>query len=152
MSLIERLQQTRDETLQYYDLPETDLDRSYGPGKWSIRYILHHLADAETILFDRIRRILSEPRQVIWAFRQDAWAEGLDYAARPLDLSKGLYAATRAGILYYADRCYEEKGHLEFVHSETGIRTLKMELEKVARHNQDHLDQIRRALEAEVAS
>jgi hypothetical protein len=32
------------------------------------------------------------------------------------------------------------------VHSVTGVRTLKDEFDKVASHNQHHLDQIRRAL------
>ncbi|HEY7568150.1 MAG TPA: hypothetical protein VH762_11300 [Gemmatimonadaceae bacterium] len=35
-----------------------------------------------------------------------------------------------------------------WVHSETGVRTLKDEFDKVAAHNQKHLDQIRRALGA----
>jgi hypothetical protein len=30
-------------------------------------------------LLDRIRRTLSEPRQVLWVMDQDAWAKGLDH-------------------------------------------------------------------------
>jgi hypothetical protein len=36
----------------------------------------------------------------------------------------------------------DRSGHLEFVHSETGIRTLKAEFDKVASHNEHHLAQI----------
>jgi hypothetical protein len=74
MSLIRDLQRTRDETLDYCALGEPDVARAYGPGKWSVRFILHHLADSETVLYDRIRRVLSEPRQVLWMFDQDAWS------------------------------------------------------------------------------
>jgi hypothetical protein len=123
------------------------LERRYAAGKWSVRELLHHLCDAETVLFDRIRRVISEPRPVIWAFDQDAWANRLGYAERPLRVSRNLYEATRAGVLYYAHLHYRPSGHLEFVHSETGVRTLKDEFEKVADHNQHHLDQIRIALE-----
>jgi DinB superfamily len=146
MRLIEQLELTKAETLQHFDLDEAALGRRYAPGKWSVRELLHHLCDAETVLFDRIRRVLSEPRPVIWAFDQDAWANRLAYGERPLPISRDLYAATRAGIIYYAQRHYEQSGYLEFVHSETGVRTLKMEFEKVADHNRHHLDQIRRAL------
>jgi hypothetical protein len=52
----------------------------------------------------------------------------------------------REAIIYYAGRYYESKGHLEFVHSVTGVRTLKDEFEKVADHNEHHLAQIRSAL------
>ena len=146
MDIIRKLEATRDETLRYYSLPAPDLERSYAPGKWPVRYILHHLSDSETVLFDRIRRVLSEPRQVLWVYDQDAWAKGLDYARVPLDLSRRVYQSVREAIIYYAGRYYEEKGHLEFVHSVTGVRTLKDEFDKVASHNEHHLDQIRLAV------
>jgi hypothetical protein len=146
MEIIRQLETTRDQTLKYFDLPADRLDQSYGPGKWSVTFILHHLADAETVLYDRVRRVLSEPRQVIWAFDQDAWAKGLDYSNLPLDISRSIYASVRAGMIYHANLRYEKDGHREFVHSETGVRTLTQELEKVASHNARHLQQIELAL------
>jgi len=146
MQLIRQLEATRDETLKYFALSDSELSRSYGPGKWPVRFILLHLSDSETVLFDRIRRILSEPRQVIWAYDQDAWARGLDYAQVPLELSRDVYQAVRAATIHYAGRYYESKGGLEFVHSETGVRTLRDEFDKVAEHNEHHLSQIRQAL------
>lgn len=98
------------------------------------------------MLFERIRRILSEGRRVLWAFDQDAWAHGLDYSTMPLDVSRDLYSSTRAGIRYLAGVHYETSGHLEWIHSETGLRTLKDEFDKVAAHNAHHLHQIRAAL------
>ena len=146
MQLIRELERTRDETLRYYALDQRVLERTYGPGKWSVKYILHHLSDSETVLFDRIRRVLSEPRQVLWVYDQDAWAKGLDYARVPLDISRRVYESVRAAVIYYAGMYYEQKGHLEFVHSVTGVRTLKDEFDKVASHNEHHLGQIRSAL------
>ena len=152
MEIVTRLEAARDRTLAYFDLPGEQLDRTYGAGKWPVRFILHHLADAETVLFDRIRRVLSEPRQVLWAFDQDAWAKGLNYSRMPLDLSRRIYEAVRAGIIYQARQHYDLEGHREFVHSETGVRTLKDEFEKVASHNEHHLQQIALALRNAAAS
>src|SRR5215207_11359736 len=146
MQLIRELEATRDETLRYFSLDPRDLMRTYGPGKWSVRFVLHHLSDSETVLFDRIRRVLSEPRQVLWVYDQDAWAKGLDYSQVPLDISRRVYESVRGAIIYYAGMHYEQKGHLEFVHSVTGVRTLQEEFDKVASHNEHHLDQIRLAL------
>jgi hypothetical protein len=146
MQLIRELEKTRDETLGYFSLGERDLSRTYAPGKWPVRFLLHHLSDSETVLFDRIRRVLSEPRQVLWVYDQDAWAEGLDYARVPLEISQRVYASVREAIIYYAGLHYEAKGNLEFVHSATGVRTLKDEFDKVASHNEHHLEQIRLAL------
>ena len=146
MDIMTKLVSTRDRTLKYFDIGPEELACSYAPGKWSVRFILHHLADAETVLSDRIRRTISKPRSVLWAFDQDAWASGLDYAKMPLDLSRQIYEATRAGIIHLATEHYDRSGHLEFVHSETGLRTLKDEFDKVAAHNKHHLDQIELAL------
>ena len=70
--------------------------------------------------------MLSEPRQVIWWYDEDAWSKALNYSDARLH--------------------YEKDGHLEFVHSMTGVRTLKDEFDKTASHNEHHLSQIRRAL------
>jgi hypothetical protein len=151
-ALLRKLEETRDETLGYYALGEDDLARTYGPGKWPVRFVLHHIADSETVLFERIRRTLSEPRPVLWVFDPDLWAKGLDYAKLPLEVSRRLYESARAAVIYYAGEHYERNGHLEYVHSVTGVRTLKDELEKVASHNAHHLGQIRTALGPGVVS
>src|SRR5579864_944026 len=113
MDIITRLEAARSRTLKYFDLGDEQLDRTYRPGKWPARFILHHLADAESVLFDRIRRVLSERRQVLWAFDQDAWANALDYSRLPLGLSRGIYEAVRGGMIYLAQIHYEKNGHLD---------------------------------------
>ena len=146
MQPITDLERTRDETLKCFSLGDDDLERTYGPGKWSVRYLLHHISDSEVVLHDRICRVLSEPRQVLWWYDQDAWAKGVDYSTKPLDISRRVYESVREAIIYYAGLHYEDKGHLEFVHSVTGVRTLKEEFDKAADHNEHHLEQIRQAL------
>lgn len=148
MEIIEKLEATKAATLKYYDLDDEQLNKSYGAGKWTVRYLLHHLADAETVLYDRVRRVITEPKQVLWAFDESAWAKGLDYANLPLELSKHIYSSVRDAIIYHACLHYEGSGHLEFVHSEIGIRTLRQEFDKVAAHNEHHLEQIKIALDA----
>lgn len=147
MNLIQELKNTQAQTLQYFELSATDLDKSYADGKWNNRQLLHHLADAETVLHERIKRTIAKPDQVIWGFDQDAWASQLNYRKLPLRINKNIYIAVRQSILYLAQEYYESLGEQHyFVHSETGKRSLKDEFEKVARHNQHHLNQIESAL------
>jgi hypothetical protein len=146
MEILEALDATRDETLRYFELGEGELAATYGPGKWSVRFLLHHLADSEAVFNERIRKVLCEGRRVLWVYDQDAYARGLDYATMPLSLSRGIYAAMRASLRYLAAGHYERHGHLEWVHSETGVRTLQQEFDKSASHNEHHLAQIRTAL------
>ena len=146
MDIIDRLESTRTRTLACFDLGAADLQRRYAPGKWTVAYVLHHLADADSVMYDRIRRTISEPRQVIWAFDQQAWSEGLDYATVPLSVSRAIYTAVRDGVIHQARMHYERDGAREYVHSEVGVRTLKQEIDKVAWHNEHHLAQIETAL------
>ena len=146
MEIIEQLETIKTETLKYFDLADEDLQKSYGSGKWSVRYVLHHLADSESVLFYRIRRVISEPNQVIWFYDQDAWAKKLDYSTVPLELAKNIYVASREGIIYYARLHYENSAEIKFVHSQAGIRTLKDEFDKVVEHNQQHVGDIEKAL------
>ena len=146
MEILDALDRTRDETLRYFGLTGPSLEATYGPGKWSVRYLLHHLADSELVLAERIRRILSERRKMLWAFDQEDWARELDYHSMPLLVSRNIYAANRAGTRLLVARYYQSQGHKEWDHSEMGVRTLKMEMDKVAEHNEHHLGQIREAL------
>ena len=144
--IIVELERTKARTLKYFELPAEDLEKTYGPGKWTVRYLLNHLADSETVLFYRIRRVISEPNQVIWVYDQAAWARKLDYSTVPLDLARNLYSATRDGVIHHAARHYDGSDQIKFVHSETGLRTLKDEFDKVVSHNDHHLGQIEQAL------
>ena len=146
MEFIDQLEAVRAETLRYFDLPDEDLARSYGPGKWSVRFVLNHLADSETIILYRIRRVISEPHQVIWAVDQDAWANKLDYGSFPLTLARALYNTSRDGIVHCARRHYAGSEAVPFVHSQTGLRSLKDEFDKVVWHNEQHLRDIKKAL------
>ncbi len=146
MKIIEGLNRTKTETLRYFELSEEKLARSYGPGKWNVRQLLHHLADAETVLYDRIRRGIANPNQVVWGFDQDAWAINLEYESMPLKNNRLIYSHVRDAIIYLAARYYESAGGNQFVHSRTGVRSVKDEFDKVVWHNQSHLDQIRKAL------
>ncbi|MBT28031.1 MAG: metal-dependent hydrolase [Thalassobius sp.] len=146
MNLIETLKETKKQTLVYFDLDEESLNKTYGPGKWNVKQILHHLVDAETVLYDRLRRVISEPKQVIWGFDQDLWCKELDYNTLPLELSKNTYSAVRENVIFLVEKYYDSKGEKPFVHSETGIKTLKEEMEKIAWHNEHHLKHIIQAL------
>lgn len=146
MKLIDQLKASQTQTLPYFDLSEERLDLTYGPGKWSVRQLLHHLADAETVLYERIRRAIAKPNQVVWGFDQDAWAVGLRYTERPINLNRAVYTAIRDAIVDLAERHYATDGANPYVHSETGQRTLKEEFDKVVWHNEHHLKQIEQAL------
>ena len=144
--LLTALSKTMEETLAYFDLSDEELTKTYAPGKWTVRQLLHHLADAETVLYERIRRGIAKPGQVVYGFDQDAWADKLDYQNRELSIDQAIYLSVRRGVMALATSYYEGAGENEYVHSETGQRKVKQEFDKVAWHNEHHLKQIRAAI------
>jgi hypothetical protein len=146
MGIIESLESTKSKALQFFDLPESALVKSYGEGKWNVKEILCHIADSETVLYDRVRRIIAEPKQVIWVYDQDLWRDNLDYQNFPLSIQKNIFETIRNAIIYLAGKYYTSHADKEFVHSETGIRTLKDEFDKVCSHCEHHLQQIETAI------
>lgn len=144
--LLARYRSTRDRTLARFATPVADLGRTYAPGKWTVRQMLIHLSDAETVLFARVRRCIAEDRPAMAGFDPDLWVTNLDYDTRDLGVARDLYAATRAAAISFATRFAPACAGRIFIHSESGERTLAQELEKIAVHNESHLAQIDRAL------
>jgi hypothetical protein len=144
--LLEVLKSTKAETVSYFSLSENELSKSYGKGKWNVRQILHHLTDTEFLFAGRLKKIIAEPKQVIWAFNQDEWDKVFDYEYAPLHGKKEIYEVCREMNYVLTDKYYDLFLHKVFVHSETGLRTLKDEFEKVAIHNKSHNEQISKAL------
>lgn len=66
------------------------------PGKWSIRQIVAHLADAELVYAHRFRQVIAEEHPTIFGFDQNAWATRLDYARRKPKQSLETFRRLRA--------------------------------------------------------
>lgn len=120
--------------------------RSYAPGKWTAAQVLHHIADAETVLFDRIRRALAEDKPIQFGFDQDAWVARLGGGTRSLAVAQALFAATRDAVLELARTHAETDAARPYVHSQAGLRTVGQEFAKVLSHCAHHLDQVERAI------
>jgi hypothetical protein len=141
-----QLERTQSSTLQFFELPPDDLQKRYAPEKWNVLQILHHLTDSETVLYERLKRIISGPVQVLWTFDQDRWNEGLNYEKFPLDINKDIFKSIRRSVIYLLEQHYDSKKEMTFIHSKVGKRNLGEEFQKIGWHNEHHLNHIRQAL------
>lgn len=117
-------------------------DFSRAPGKWSIRQIIAHLADAELVGAHRFRQIIAEDSPTIVAFDQDAWARNLDYPRRKPKQSLETFRRLRAEnydlLKSLSDDAFERAGN----HTESGRLTLRQLLERHASHAESHARQM----------
>jgi len=61
------------------NISEKDLALSYREGGWSIRQIVHHVADSHLNMLVRFKLALTEDCPVIKPYNQDLWAQLPDY-------------------------------------------------------------------------
>ncbi len=70
-----------------FELTDAQLDQAWAPeagvGVWPIRVLLGHLADAELVWAQRIRRAAAEPGSVLSVWDEHAWIDAGMYGADP---------------------------------------------------------------------
>ncbi len=122
-----------------------ELDVKPGPGRWSVREIVHHLADSEMTSALRLRRLLAEEAPEITAYDEDLWRRKLRYDKRPIEGSLEAFRLARLTSAEVVDGISSEDWLREGTHSESGPYSIETWLEIYARHAHDHADQIRLA-------
>jgi hypothetical protein len=123
-------------------LHERQLDTPYREGGWTVRQVVHHLADAHVNGFIRVKLTLTEERPTIKPYDQNTWAQTSDVMQTPilssLAILKGLHA--RLGTLL--ESLPESSFARSAFHPEIGEVTLDDWLVTLARHGENHLAQI----------
>jgi hypothetical protein len=115
-------------------------ERTYAPGKWTVREILIHLAQIELAFGNRVRMALSTPGYVAQAFDQDAWLRiersmgGLQAAETFLVLAR--MNAELYGALQPADK------ETPLKHPQFGDLTVDWVVHQSAGHLLHHLKQL----------
>ena len=121
------------------------LDRRPGPGTWSARDIVHHLADSEMTSAIRLRRLLAEENATIVGYDQEAFAVRL-YYDRPIASSLEAFRWARVSTAEILDRLTDAEWARAGTHSESGAYSVERWLEIYAEHAIKHAAQIRRAI------
>jgi hypothetical protein len=113
------------------------------PGKWSIREIVHHLADSEMLAAVRLRRLVAEDRPGLRATDVGGYVRRLFYD-RPVQNSLELFRVVRAATVEILDRMTDADWAREGIHTETGRFTAEKWLEVFSQHAETHAEQIKR--------
>jgi hypothetical protein len=123
-------------------LGEEGLGRRFGPGKWTGREVVAHLADVEIGVGFRIRQIVSEPDHVIQPFDQNAWAR--PYPALDGRVAARALAALRAwNLSYYRALSASDLARVA-MHPERGEESVETLIRMSAGHDRNHLAQLER--------
>lgn len=124
-------------------LPEGALDSPYRPGGWSVRQLVHHLADSHLNAYTRFRLALTEDHPTIRPYDQERWAELPDASRDPvgssLSILRGLHARWASLLSGLPATSFRRTLH----HPESGVTDLDALLQHYAWHGRHHVAQIR---------
>lgn len=121
-----------------------ELEGRPGPGRWSVREILHHLADSEMTAAVRLRVLLAEDRPAIRGYDQDQFARTLHYD-RPHESSLELFRWAREATAELLELLTPDEWLREGTHSEAGAYGIERWLETYAGHAHKHARQVSEA-------
>jgi uncharacterized damage-inducible protein DinB len=74
-------------------LSDTQLDTPYRPGGWTVRQVVHHVADSHMNAYTRFRLAFTEQNPTIKPYEEAKWAELHDARTLPIDVSLTLLDA-----------------------------------------------------------
>ncbi|NGQ97262.1 DinB family protein [Brevibacillus sp. SYP-B805] len=129
-------------------LSEEELRFKPAPDKWSIHEILVHVADAEVVGVQRMKKVLAEEKPLLTSFDQDAWANGLTYEQLDREQYLQLFKLLRESMQPILARLTPEQCERVGIHDEAGPLTFRQLLERYVNHVRDHLGQIERVKRA----
>lgn len=126
-----------------------ELDFKPDPKRWSVREIVHHLADSEMTAAVRLRLLIAEDRPTIHGYDQDEFARRL-YYDRPHESSLELFRLSRLSTVEILDRLTPAEWVREGTHTEAGPYGVEAWLKTYAEHAHKHARQIRIARDAAI--
>jgi len=122
-------------------LNDEQLDTPYRDGGWTVRQVVHHIADSHANAYLRFRWLATEDYPTIKTYDQDVWAALPDSqlpVGSSLKLLEGLHERWAAFLDVLPDEAWSRRG----MHPERGEVTLDDLLEIYADHGAHHAGQI----------
>jgi uncharacterized damage-inducible protein DinB len=121
------------------DLNDEQLDTPYREGGWTLRQVVHHVADSHMNSFIRFKLALTEEEPVIKPYFEDRWAELQDSRSTGVEISLSLLEALHKRWVILLKSFRQEHFRRTFFHPESKqIVKLDYNLGLYAWHGKHH--------------
>ncbi|MDQ6420581.1 putative metal-dependent hydrolase [Paenibacillus sp. LHD-117] len=114
----------------------------YRPDGWTIKQIIHHMADNDMNAYLRFKRALTEAEPLASSYREDLFAELVDYTHTPVELSILLLEALHQRFVILLTRLRPTDFERKLTTPLLGSITLDIALQRFVWHNKHHISQI----------
>jgi uncharacterized damage-inducible protein DinB len=122
-------------------LSDAQLDTPYRPRGWTLRQVVHHLADSHANGFIRSKLALTEDNPTIKPYDEEGWAE-LPDSKLPVEVSLRMLESIHERWTALLGALPAEKFVSPYQHPQTGPQTLDSSLSTYSWHGRHHLAHI----------
>lgn len=130
-------------------LNDPQLDTPYRDGGWTVRQVVHHVADSHANAYIRFKLALTEDWPTIKPYDEAAWADLSDARWLPVQVSLELIAALHARWVSLLESLSDQDFHKGYVHPESGRQNLAQVLASYdwhSRHHTAHITSLRQRM------
>jgi hypothetical protein len=128
-------------------LDGAQLDTPYRAGGWSVRQVVHHLADSHMNSFLRMRKALTEDNPDIFAYDENSWADLVDSRHADPDVSLTLLGGLHKRWTMMLRSIEGPQWQRTFRHPERGSMRLDVNTLLYGWHGKHHVAHITRLRE-----
>jgi hypothetical protein len=125
-------------------LSEEQLETPYRPGGWTVRQLVHHVADSHMNAYVRMRLALTEDWPTIIPYQEPRWAELKDARSAAVSTSLDLLQALHARWAQLFASLHEDDWKRGYVHPESGRETIERVLVIYDWHGRHHTAHVTR--------
>jgi len=126
---------------------DAQLDTQYREGGWTVRQVVHHLADSHVNAYIRLRLALTEAEPTIKPYEESDWAKLEDAAHAPIEVSLRLLEPLHERWTRLLHSVKQEEYARTLRHPDFGVRTVDWLLFLYAwhgKHHTAHITELRR--------
>jgi len=126
-------------TLAVDGLTDAQLDTPYRDDGWTVRQVVHHLADSHTNAYVRMKLAATEANPTIRPYDEQAWAEQADSKIAPVSLSLDFIDALHRRWTWWMRSLDQAAFTRGLQHPASGALTVDYLLQLYAWHGNHHL-------------
>jgi uncharacterized damage-inducible protein DinB len=119
-------------------LTDGQLDTPYRPDGWTVRQLVHHVADSHMNAYTRFRLALTENNPTIKPYDEASWAELPDSRSLPIGVSLDLLDGIHERLVHLLRATEEADFQRTLHHPENGSMTVDSLLTMYAWHGRHH--------------
>jgi len=126
-------------------LSDEELNKTYREGAWTVRQLVHHIADSQLNMYQRLKLALTDENPTVPGFNEEKWAIQPD-TMLPVESSIKMLEGINERIVSLCQDLTEEQLKRVFTHQTNGEITVAKKVAKLAWHEEHHLAHIKIAL------